>query len=127
MKTFRNVVHRIYLWGLEERLILGVNKTPMDGLSLTKKTEDKLPEILTREQIKLLYEAKKQDHPWYPVWAFAILTGMRNGELYALKWSKIDFENEIMRVDESYNTKKKQEQPNQQKQGIGETYQSLLS
>lgn len=106
MKTFRNVVHRIYLWGLEERLILGVNKTPMEGLNLTKKTEDKLPEILTLEQMKtLLYEAKKQDHPWYSVWAFAILTGMRNGELYALKWSKVDFENGIMRVDESYNTK----------------------
>lgn len=106
IKSFKNIVHRIYLWGLEERYILGVRKTPMEGIELIKKTQDKIPEILNREQIKkLLYEAKKSDHPWYPIWAFAILTGMRNGELYALKWSKVDFENEVLRVDESYNTK----------------------
>ena len=106
MKTFKNIVHRIYLWGLEERYILGVNKTPVEGVDLVNKAEKKIPEILNREQIKkLLYESKRHDHPWFEIWAFAILTGMRNGELYALKWDKVDFENMVLRVDVSYNTK----------------------
>jgi len=35
-------------------------------------------------------------------WAFAVLTGMRSGELYALKWSDIDFNNNLIRITKSF-------------------------
>ena len=35
----------------------------------------------------------------------ALLTGMRNGELHALLWSDVDFENRIIRLTKSYNTR----------------------
>jgi len=37
----------------------------------------------------------------------ALLTGMRNGELYALEWSDVDFENSLIRVSKSYNPRLK--------------------
>lgn len=44
---------------------------------------------------------------WYPIWAFAVYTGCRNGELYALKWSDIDFQERMITVQRSYNRKAK--------------------
>ena len=35
----------------------------------------------------------------------ALLTGMRNGELYALEWSDVDFENSMIRVSKSFNSR----------------------
>lgn len=37
----------------------------------------------------------------------ALLTGMRNGELYALQWSDIDWENKAISVTKSYNARLK--------------------
>lgn len=47
--------------------------------------------------------AKEVNSEWFPVWATALHTGMRNGELYALTWDKIDFENRRIKVDCSWN------------------------
>ncbi len=67
---------------------------------------EKLKKVLTQEQIRLLLNrAKEFDHEWYPHWAFAVYTGMRNGELYALKWEKVDLENKRILVDMSWNNK----------------------
>lgn len=34
-----------------------------------------------------------------------VLTGMRNGELFAVLWSDVDFESRIIRLTKSYNTR----------------------
>jgi integrase len=102
IKKVKNIVNRIYDFGIEEGLILGVKHSPVHGLSLGPKTE-KVPDILTADEIKkLLYEAKVQNNPWYPIWAMALLTGMRAGELHALEWSDVDFENNLIRVSKSF-------------------------
>lgn len=68
--------------------------------------EEKKPEILTIEQIRrLLSESQNLNHEWYSVWAMALLTGMRNGELYALTWEDVDFENRLISLTKSYNTR----------------------
>ncbi|TDJ07427.1 MAG: site-specific integrase, partial [Deltaproteobacteria bacterium] len=53
---------------------------------------------------KFLTAAKAIDQRWYPIWAFAILTGMRSGELHALSWNQIDLEKNIILVDRSYDS-----------------------
>ena len=64
----------------------------------------KFPEILNLTEIRtFLYEAKARNHEWYPVWATALLTGMRSGELFALEWNDVDFENKLVRVKKSFN------------------------
>lgn len=91
IKRLKNTINVIYTWGIEERLITGVHQSPVHGLSIKKQTEEKVPEILTLEQIRtLLRKAKEQDHEWYSIWVTAVLTGCRSGELFSLK--KSDFE-----------------------------------
>lgn len=103
IKKIKNTVNVVFNFGIEEGLIQGVQVSPVFGIKLNTKSE-KVPDILTIEEIKkFLYEAKRQEHPWYPIWATALLTGMRTGELYTLEWSDVDFENNLMRVSKSYN------------------------
>jgi integrase len=103
IKKVKNTVNVIYNFGIEEGRIKGVQHSPVYGVKLHDKVE-KVPDILSLQEIKkFLHEAKSLNHPWYPIWATALLTGMRNGELYALEWDDVDFENEIVRVSKSFN------------------------
>lgn len=65
---------------------------------------DKIKGVLTEKQIEiLLNKAKELDCEWYPHWATAIYTGMRNGELYALTWDKVNLDDRKILVDCSWN------------------------
>jgi integrase len=67
---------------------------------------DKIRKVLTAEQVgRLLNMARELDHQWYPHWAFASYTGMRNGELYALTWNKVDLDKNLILVDSAWNSK----------------------
>ncbi|MBD66532.1 MAG: site-specific integrase [Halobacteriovoraceae bacterium] len=67
------------------------------------KRNEKIKKVLVESQIKtLLTKAKEQNHPWFPIWALACYTGMRNGELYALRWERVDLEKRVMVVCESW-------------------------
>lgn len=104
-KKIKNTINMIFNWAVEERYITGVHQSPVYGLQITL-VQDKRPEILKVGEIRtLLYEAKVQGHNWYPIWATALLTGMRNGELYALKWGDVDLDNNTITVQRSYNNK----------------------
>ena len=106
LNKIKSSINLVYNWGLEEGLITGNNlsgKSPVFGLGLNDK-EEKIKPILTLDEVRgFLLEAKIQKHPWYPIWAFAMLTGMRSGELMALSWGDIDEKNGIIRVSKSYN------------------------
>jgi integrase len=103
-------INLVYNWGVEEGLVQTsgvVNKSPVYGLGVGDKVEEIKP-ILTLEEVKkFLLEAKIQKHPWYPIWAFAVSTGMRSGELMALEWGDIDEQNGIIRVAKSFNKRMK--------------------
>lgn len=67
---------------------------------------DKMKAVLTKEQVKIfLTQAKVLNFEWYPIWAMALYTGMRNGELYALTWDKVNLEQRRLKVDSSWNNK----------------------
>jgi integrase len=67
---------------------------------------EKIKKVLTEEQVRhFLHQAQILRWEWYPHCAIAVYTGMRNGELYALTWDKVNFENEQMLVDSSWNNK----------------------
>ena len=102
-KRLKNTINMIFNWAIEERLVRGVHHSPVYGLKISIKN-DKRQEILKKEEIILLLERAREINPeWFPVWAVALLTGMRNGELYALKWSDVDFSNMLLTVQRSYN------------------------
>lgn len=107
-KRLKNTINMIFNWGIETKIIRGVNNSPVFGVKITLK-ENKKPEILKLDEIRLLLrEAREQQHPWYSVWAVALLTGMRSGELFALKWSDVDFEKGLITVQRSYNKRMKE-------------------
>jgi integrase len=92
-KRVRTAIDAIFSWGYLSGKIKGSHSIPTEGYKSHRKDEDKIPEILTLSEIRtLLSYAKTLDHPWYPIWALALMTGMRSGELYALEWSSVDFE-----------------------------------
>lgn len=99
----KNTINLIFQWGIDNRLIREVYLSPVKGIKIDKK-EEKFPEILNLTEIRtFLYEAKARNHEWYPVWSMALLTGMRSGELFALEWNDVDFENKLVRVKKSFN------------------------
>jgi integrase len=100
------IIGRAFIFGLEQGLI-PEGRNPTFGIKL-RRAEEKKPEVLTFNQIRILLdEAKRLDYAWYPVWAVALLTGMRNGELYALEWSDINWDSKIISVNKSYNCRKR--------------------
>lgn len=101
-KKYKNMLTRVFNFGLEHRLIKGLDRPPTFGVKIDKPQEKK-PEILSLTEIKqLLMLAKEYSSPWYPIWTMALLTGMRNGELYALRWSDVSLETRNITVTQSY-------------------------
>ena len=104
-RILKGIISRAFKFAIDSRLISGVNQSPTFGVNL-RREEEKKPEILNIDQIrKLLSEAKRLDNPWLPVWTLAILTGCRNGELFALLWSDVDLVSREITVNKSYNAR----------------------
>jgi integrase len=104
----KHTVNKIYLWAIEEGYIKGITASPAYGIKIDRKAE-KVPEILTLPEVrKFLDAAKTLEHPWYHTWAVALLTGCRNGELFALSWDDVDFDKNLIRVSKSYNTRRRE-------------------
>lgn len=79
-----------------------IDRNPMSRIKL--KNNSKLKTVLNESQIKtLLLKSRECNHEWYPIWATALLTGMRNGELYSLKWEDVSFEQNLINVCSSWN------------------------
>lgn len=78
------------------------NPTPL----LKFKASEKIKAVLNEEQIKkLLQRAQEVNWEWYPHYAVAVYTGMRNGEIYALTWDKINLEQRTILVNCSWSDK----------------------
>lgn len=81
-----------------------INRNPTPLLKF--KVNEKIKSVLDEAQIiKLLQKAQEIDWEWYPHYAMAVYTGMRNGELYALTWDKVDLKKRLIRVDLSWSDK----------------------
>lgn len=103
-RAFRTAVNVVFKWGISEGKIRSIHHSPAFGLELKKTRDEKPPLILSLAEIhKLLESAKGMDHEWYYVWAMALNTGMRSGELYSLQWNDIDWDNKLITVSKSYN------------------------
>jgi integrase len=67
------------------------------------KRNEKIKKVLTENQIRnFLKIAKEEKHSWFPIWTLACYTGMRNGELYALRWERVDLSKRIMVICEAW-------------------------
>lgn len=91
-------IKRVFAMAVEDGVI---QRNPATGISV--KVPESPQAILNRTEINtLLFEAKQRSHHYYNHWALAILTGLRKGELIALTWSDIDFENKVIAITKSW-------------------------
>lgn len=94
-------VKRILTMAFEEGLI---QKNP--ALQVKVKVPQARQAVLSKTEVDvLLSEARKVEHRFYDAWVLAVLTGMRSGELYALKWTDLDFEGDKLHVVRAWNSK----------------------
>lgn len=81
-----------------------IDRNPCQGMTV-KVPESEKKVLSNQEAAVLLREAKLTNHRFYPVWVMALFTGMRSGELYALRWIDIDLENRFIQVSRSWSSK----------------------
>ncbi|MGE4131958.1 MAG: tyrosine-type recombinase/integrase [Bdellovibrionales bacterium] len=101
----RGDLKKVFEFGIVHSHILGMERSPTDSVSIKSRRRVRT-EILNEEEIKKLLVYGRQYEPnWFFIWAFAVYTGARNGELYALKWTDIDEAEQIITIQSSYNKK----------------------
>lgn len=94
-------VHRVFQMAIEEGII---SRNPSAGIKVDCPASE--GKVLTPGEVEILLTKGRQlNHPYYPHWVLALLTGMRNGELYALRWSDIDLETNLIHVNKQFTSK----------------------
>ncbi len=96
MKHVRKIMRLAFSKALEDKLIA---ENPVNKIEIPKK-QAKPRKTLTTSELKILFQYTKNTR-WHWAFKFLLVTGLRRGELLALKWSDIDFENKRIIVDES--------------------------
>lgn len=92
------IIKRVFNSAIEEGIL---SKNPAVGVRV--KTPDANQLVLNKNEIEiLLREAKAVQHRFYHHWAFAILTGMRSGEMHCLRWSDVDFVGGFINISKSW-------------------------
>ena len=103
-RTQRNLlkmVNRILQMALEEGIIV---RHPSLGVRV-KVPQPQKKVLNSKEAGVLLEEAFKTNHRFYKVWAVALMTGMRSGEMFALRWQDIDLETGFISVNKQWTSK----------------------
>src|SRR5829696_2801584 len=81
------VLHRAFVqairWGLLAR-------NPCDGVTAPKATRAEM-RVLTPEQVNTFLAATRE-HPAHALYALAVTTGMRQGELLGLRWQDVELD-----------------------------------
>ena len=72
---------------------------PLGGMKSRKVPKKRKVALNHEEANKLLFEAKKRNHPYYLVWLLSIFLGCRRSELAGLKWTDIDFESRLVFIE----------------------------
>jgi len=83
-------IHRIFKLALKQAVGWQlISSNPMDGIAAPSPNKPEVEVLDKAETAKLLKAA--EGRPIYPAILLAVTTGMRRGELLALRWSDIDF------------------------------------
>ncbi len=100
-KFFIKCIRGVFQFALEKQLLIR-NPTPM----IKFKIKSKIKSVLNEDQILiLLRKAQEQSWPWYSHYSVALFTGLRNGELFALRWDRVNLEKRQILVNCSWSQK----------------------
>lgn len=100
-----NLIRRIFDYA---KVMKQIKTNPMNDVIIPKKRKtlddtDKPVNFYTKEQLRTFLETLKEHAPYQMYVAFRVIafTGMRKGELAALKWSDVDFENGTISINKT--------------------------
>lgn len=100
-KTVLKMLKRLFEMAVEEGKI---DRNPCMGIQVKAPEVDQ--KVLTSSEVEiLLTEAKFTQHRFFSIWAMALMTGMRSGELFALRWTDIDLDSRIISVSRQWTSK----------------------
>ena len=102
IRTIRNVISGTLNYAVDDELI---QANPVVGITRRLQLQSKKSKIesFTAEEVRILLDACQVHYPeFYPFFLCAFRTGMRLGELLALKWGDIDWNGRFIRVSRSY-------------------------
>lgn len=92
---------RIFQMAVEEGVL---DRNPCIGVSV--RVSEVAQKVLTNAEVEIfLREARNCNHRFYPIWLMALMTGMRSGELFALKWTDLDFDARTISVTKAWSSK----------------------
>jgi integrase len=98
-EKYRQILSALFNWCLKRG---EVENNPVSDPDFKIKTQQKIPEIFTKEELRSLFENLDQrDNGGFPMaTAFRLLayTGLRLGELMRLEWSNVDLDNGVIKV-----------------------------
>ncbi|MCY4643276.1 MAG: site-specific integrase [Bacteriovoracales bacterium] len=94
-------IKRIFQLAVEEGIL---DRNPAIGIKVkAPRAEQK---VLNSNEVEILLMAAKEcSHRFYYHWAVALFTGMRNGELYALRWTDVDFARGLISISRQWTSK----------------------
>lgn len=101
--VFRDVMSGVFNYAIDEEVI---KVNPVSGI--TKRLElrrSRKPGIepLTKEEMSLFLDTREEHYlEYYPFFQMAARTGLRLGELLAVRWGDIDFNSRYVWVRQSY-------------------------
>jgi integrase len=78
-----------------------VSNNPCDCVKLKLSPENKDKRVLTKEEQDLFFKYAKQ-YVYYDMFKLFLLTGLRAGEMVALTWDDVDFENKTLAINKTY-------------------------
>lgn len=85
-KKTRRVLSKILESAMDEGLI---SRNPCKGISV--KVPPSVKQVLNVNEVEAFLDAAKStNHRFYHIWSVALFSGLRNGELYSLRWKDID-------------------------------------
>jgi len=100
-KCILKYVKRIFQMAVEDGVLV---KNPCVGIRVRVPEVDQ--KVLTAREVEiLLNEARQMNHRFYPVWVLAVMTGMRSGELFALRWTDLDLDAKLISVSRQWTSK----------------------
>ena len=89
-------LHMVFNYAVQNNLIV-VN--PTLGVKIPKTGLNENRALTLEEELRLLAAARDFNKPFMFIVVVALYTGCRKGELFALKWRHIDFENRTIKID----------------------------
>jgi integrase len=98
-------IHGLFMTIINKAVEHGIiDRNKFQGISISKGNEEEKVKFLTKEEVqKLLMVAKTFEFDEYMSVFILLRTGLRKGELLALTWDDIDFDNKLMTINKNRN------------------------